>query len=75
MYLTAHWKLIPQNRSTIAQLFAAAQSADSGWILPRQFGLALDTMDAGSISQWLAPMIRAINLELWLRSEPAQARG
>jgi asparagine synthase (glutamine-hydrolysing) len=67
-------QLIPKNRGAIAQLFAAPLSANSGWILPQQFSVALDTMDAGSISEWLAPMIRAINLELWLRSEPTQAR-
>jgi asparagine synthase (glutamine-hydrolysing) len=67
-------KLIPQNRRAIAQLFAEPVSANSGWILPQRFSVTLDTMDAGSISEWLAPTIRAINLELWLRSKGTQAR-
>jgi asparagine synthase (glutamine-hydrolysing) len=68
-------KLIPQNRRAIAQLFAEPLSANSGWILPQQFSVALDTLDTGSLSEWLAPVIRAINLELWLRSGRTQARA
>ncbi len=65
-------KLIPQNRRTIAQLFAKPLSANAGWIRRQQFSLILDKMDAGSMSEWRAPMIRAINFELWLRSAIAE---
>jgi asparagine synthase (glutamine-hydrolysing) len=63
-------KLIPQNNKVIAQLFATSLSVNSGWILREKFCAALVTMNNGTLSEWLAPMIRAISLELWLRSKP-----
>jgi asparagine synthase (glutamine-hydrolysing) len=65
--------LIPQNKQIIASLFKNSISADFGYIQWPQFNAALDQLAAGSIPEWVAPMIRTANLELWLRSAAAKA--
>jgi asparagine synthase (glutamine-hydrolysing) len=67
--------LIPQNRDAIAQLFATALSGDYGFIQVQQFRTALGQVGAGSTSEWLPSMVRAINLELWLRTAEAKSKA
>jgi asparagine synthase (glutamine-hydrolysing) len=60
--------LIPQNHETISQLFTNPLSASAGFIQRHEFSAALDQMATGSMSEWLGPMIRTINFELWFQT-------
>jgi asparagine synthase (glutamine-hydrolysing) len=68
-------QLIPQNRDALRSVFAEPLSEASRYIDGGLFRVALEQADAGTISEWFAPMMRAIYLELWLRAQGTRVRA